>query len=67
MHDGGGTEQDIQRQVETAPNTPKAPVAHDLIGQGKWDNEGGYKDIGCSHRHQEEILWGPKGTASVHS
>lgn len=56
MHDGWGAKQHVQSQIESAPCTPKVPVAHNLIGEREGDDQRGHQDVCWGQRDQKEIL-----------
>jgi len=63
VHDGGGAEQHVQRQVDLAPQGFEVPVAEQLVGQGEGDDECGHQDVRGGQRHEEQILRSPESPA----
>ena len=66
MHNRRGAEQNIQGQIDTAPNFPEIPVAHELIRQRERHHQGGDQDVRGGQRHQKEVLRGFQRPARQH-
>ena len=66
VHDGGGTEENVQRQVDLTPEGAESPVALQLVCQRKGNNECGHENIRRGQRHQEQVLRPLQGSRGQH-
>lgn len=66
MNNRRSAEQNIQGQINAAPNFSEIPVAHKFVRQRKRHHQSGDQDVRGGQRHQKQVLWGFQRPARQH-